>query len=64
MTEADLFALLDYYCDPSTPTATSGLLSQTAVGLARGIRVDSGSAYQLRKPMFANLALSGMNSTA
>ncbi|KAK6433094.1 hypothetical protein LTR95_010732 [Oleoguttula sp. CCFEE 5521] len=64
VTEADPFALLDYYCDPETPTASSDLLSQTAVGLAGGIRVDSGSAYYLRKPMFQNLALSGVNSTA
>lgn len=59
VTEADLFALLDYYCNPTEQGAHTSLQCQTAVGLARGIRESSGSAYYLRKPMFRNLALSG-----
>jgi acyl carrier protein len=57
VTEADLFALLDYYCNPSLQGTP--LSCHTAVGLARGIRADSGGAYYLRKPMFLNLAQVG-----
>ncbi|KAF2158513.1 hypothetical protein M409DRAFT_71605 [Zasmidium cellare ATCC 36951] len=64
VTEENLFALLDYYCDPSNSKTRDDLLCQTTVGLALGIRVDSGSAYYLRKPMFQNLALARENSVA
>jgi hypothetical protein len=57
VTEPELHALLDYYCDPNLDLLTS-LKCQTVVGvgISAGLREKSlGTAYWLRKPSFRQL---------
>ncbi|KAI1747083.1 hypothetical protein F4782DRAFT_522470 [Xylaria castorea] len=62
VTEAELLALLDYYCDPAR-LADPGYCESMVMRFALGV-VNSKLAYVMRKPMFRGIEAALVSSDA